>query len=271
MATAEHADDRLSALLPLLGVPLPSPTAVLADPDDARRRLRVWLTVSPTREIPAEAWPLLDALFADEATRRPVTPAADLPRLAGTGWGARVSVWRGDITTLAVDALVNAANNRMTGCWSPFHACVDNAIHSAAGPRLRQACEALMAERGRFEPTATATVTPAGALSARYVVHTVGPIVQTPPPTADDARLLARCYAACFDAVAGLDGVSSLAFCGISTGVFGYPPAAAAPVALAAVREALGRSATPEHVVFVTYTAAEHEVFSAAVQEALRG
>jgi O-acetyl-ADP-ribose deacetylase (regulator of RNase III) len=264
-------DDRLSELLPLLGVPLPSPEAVLAEPTDARRRLRVWLTVSPTREIPAAAWPLLDALFADEAARRPVTRAADLPRLAATGWGARVSVWRGDITTLAVDALVNAANNRMTGCWSPFHACVDNAIHSAAGPRLRQACEALMAERGRFEPTATATVTPAGALSARYVVHTVGPIVRTPPPTPDDAALLARCYSACFDAVAGRDDVASLAFCGISTGVFGYPPAAAAPVALAAVRDALARSASPEHVVFVTYTAAEHEVFVAAVQEALRG
>ena len=264
-------DDRLSELLPLLGVPLPAPEATLADPDDARKRLRLWLTVNSTRAIPAEAWPLLDALFADEAARRNVTRAADLPRLATTGWGARVSVWRGDITTLAVDALVNAANDRMTGCWSPFHACVDNAIHSAAGPRLRQTCEALMAERGRFEPTATATVTLAGALSARYVVHTVGPIVRTPPPTADDAALLARCYAACFDAVAGHDDVSSLAFCGISTGVFGYPPAAAAPVALAAVRAALTRSPSPEHIVFVTYTAAEHEVFVAAVQEALRG
>ncbi len=270
MAT-ELQTDHLSELLPLLGVPLPAPATVLADPHDARRRLRAWLTVSPTREIPAAAWPLLDTLFADEAARRAVTRAADLPRLAATGWGARVSVWRGDITTLAVDALVNAANDRLTGCWSPFHACVDNAIHSAAGPRLRQACEAIMAERGRFEPTATATVTPAGGLSARYVIHTVGPIVRTPPPTSDDARLLARCYTACLEAVAGRDDVDSLAFCGISTGVFGYPPAAAAPVALAAVRAALARSPAPEHVVFVTYTADEHEVFVAAVQEALRG
>jgi O-acetyl-ADP-ribose deacetylase (regulator of RNase III) len=263
------ASDRLSELLPLLDVPLPSPAAALADPTDARRRLRLWLTVNSTRAIPTAAWPLLDALFADEAARRPVTRSADLPRLAATGWGARVSVWRGDITTLAVDALVNAANHHLTGCWSPFHACVDNAIHSAAGPRLRQACEALMTERGRPEPTATATVTPAGALSARFVVHTVGPIVRTSPPTPDDARLLARCYTACLEAVAGREDVTSLAFCGISTGVFGYPPAEAAPVALAAVREALQRLPAPEHIVFVTYTAAEHAIFEAAVRACL--
>lgn len=245
--------------------------AILRLLPEAHTSLRVWLTANSTRDIPAEAWPLLDAHFAALAARRAVTRAADLPRLAASGWGARVSVWQGDITALGVDALVNAANRGLTGCWTPFHACVDNAIHSAAGPRLRAACEAIMAERGRPEPTATATVTSAGALSARYVVHTVGPIVRTPAPTAEDARLLARCYTACVEAVAGRADVASLAFCGISTGVFGYPPAAAAPVALAAVREALERGAAPEHIVFVTYTSTAHAIFAAAIEEALRG
>jgi O-acetyl-ADP-ribose deacetylase (regulator of RNase III) len=236
---------------------------------DARRRLQALLTRAAPGSLPASAWPSLDAIFATEAAARRTTCARALPRLATAGFGAHASLWRGDITTLEAGAIVNAANEGLTGCYAPFHRCVDNAIHSAAGPRLREACGAIMAARGRPEPTATATVTRGAFLPARFVLHTVGPIVDTRAPTAEHASLLARAYAACLERAADV-GAEEVAFPSLSTGVFGYPIALASRVAIAAVRAFVERSAAPPHVVFVTYSAEDTEVYERALEEVCR-
>lgn len=241
-----------------------------AAPEVARRRLRARLTALPPGEVPPQAWPMLDALWAAEAARRTNVRAANLPRLAASGWASRVSLWQGDITALEVDAIVNAANSGLTGCYQPFHACVDNAIHTAAGPRLREECGRIMALRNRPEPTATATPTGGHFLPARYVVHTVGPIVRGPVPNEGDERALRACYSACLEAAASLPEAKGLAFCGISTGVFGYPTALAAPVAIATVRSFLEQEPRIEQVVLVTYSAADQAEYSAMTQELLR-
>lgn len=154
--------------------------------------------------------------------------------IAPTARDARLSIWQGDITTLAADAVVNAANAEMTGCWRPLHACIDNAIHTYAGVQLRLECARIMERQGHPEPTARAKVTGAYNLPARRVIHTVGPIAQG-SPTDLHRRELAGCYRACLDA-ATAEGLSSIAFCCISTGVFGFPRKEAARIAVDTVR-----------------------------------
>ena len=170
---------------------------------------------------------LLQGLIAEAGITR-VEDVAPCPA------DARVGLWRGDITTIAADAIVNAANSAMTGCWQPLHSCIDNAIHTFAGVQLRLECARIMAAQGHPEPTAQAKVTGAYNLPCRRIIHTVGPIAQG-MPTARHRRELARCYAACLDAAAA-EGLASVAFCCISTGVFGFPQAEAAQIAVEAVR-----------------------------------
>lgn len=228
--------------------------------------LRSHLTTRAPRTIPDAAWPHLDALFAREAARRTPIRASTLPRLADRGPGARVSFHRGDVTRLDAGAIVNAANAGLTGCYRPFHACVDNAIHTAAGPRLRDAC----ADAADTHTGAGPLVTRGAFLPASWVLHAVGPIVGGGAPSAADAAELARVYRSCLAAAAEI-GVESVAFPSISTGVFGYPIAQAARVALLATKDALaspaGLAAAPPHVVFVTFSREDEAVYAALAPE----
>lgn len=202
-----------------------------ASADELWLAFRSLVNVRPPWPAPAEFLAaqneLLQGLIAEAgvATLADTTPSPTDPRLR---------LWRGDITTLAVDAIVNAANSGMTGCWAPLHYCIDNAIHTFAGVQLRAACANLMAAQGHPEPTAQAKVTDGYNLPARYVIHTVGPIADG-RPTDTHRRQLAECYRACLDAAAAA-GLSSIAFCCISTGVFGFPQEEAASIAVATVR-----------------------------------
>ena len=180
-----------------------------------------------------------DALLRELVRRVGVTQVADLPPVAADAW---LSLWRGDITTLAADAIVNAANARMLGCWVPGHYCIDNAIHTYAGVQLRLECARLMDAQGYDEPTGRAKVTPAYNLPSRFVVHTVGPQVPTGEPTAAQEEQLASCYRASLDAAAAA-GVASLAFCCISTGEFRFPRERAARIAVGEVRARGGAAA----------------------------
>lgn len=171
---------------------------------------------------------LLQGLIADAG----VTSADSLPPAPVD---ARLALWRGDITTLAADAIVNAANSGMLGCWIPGHYCIDNAIHTYAGVQLRLECARLMQAQGHEEPTGQAKVTPAYNLPARWVIHTVGPIANG-RPTETHRQQLAACYRSCLDAAVEHD-CRTVAFCCISTGVFGFPQVEAAQIAVATVRE----------------------------------
>lgn len=184
--------------------------------------------------IPADpGWlSMQDELLQGVIAEAGVTRVEDVPPVAAD---PRLRLWRGDITTLAADAIVNAANSQMLGCWVPGHHCIDNAIHTFAGVQLRLACAELMDAQGYEEPTGMAKITPAYNLPSRHVIHTVGPIAQG-RPTARHRLQLASCYRSCLD-LAAKGGLHSVVFCCISTGIFGFPQREAAEIAVRVVRE----------------------------------
>ena len=190
-----------------------------------------------------EPWPAdRDLLAAQDELLQGLIAEAGITAIEDTAASPldpRLRLWRGDITTLATDAIVNAANDGMTGCWAPLHYCIDNAIHTFAGIQLSLECARLMQEQGHPEPTGRAKVTPAYNLPSRHVIHTVGPIANG-RPTQEHRALLASSYRACLDAAAQADD-SSVAFCCISTGVFGFPSEQAAPLAVEAIRTWLAK------------------------------
>ena len=155
-------------------------------------------------------------------------------------------LWQGDITRLKVDAIVNAANAQMLGCFHPLHKCIDNAIHSAAGVQLREECHRLMLQQGHPEPTGQAKITKAYNLPCKYVIHTVGPIIPDGIPTELQKEQLTSCYRnimACVDE----NGLESVAFCCISTGEFRFPNQLAAEIAVQTVKDYL--NAHPDCIV----------------------
>ena len=144
-----------------------------------------------------------------------------------------LTIWQGDITRLKVEAIVNAANAQALGCWAPLHNCIDNCIHSAAGIQLRKECADKM--QGRLLATGDAFITQGYNLPARYVIHTVGPIIPDGVPTKEQEEQLAQCYRSCLD-LAEQNGLESIAFCCISTGVFHFPNELAAKIAIETVK-----------------------------------
>ena len=232
-------------------------------PDDAegqRALLRALVNVRPPKPVTDEFLAVQDAYLAQRIQQRGVTQVRELVPVAEDGPLARVRLWQGDITTLAADAIVNAANDQMLGCFVPGHSCIDNAIHTFAGVQLRLACAEVMASRGRPEPTGTATVTDGYNLPARRVVHTVGPIVAGRRPGAREEFLLRSCYRSCLDAAHDA-GCESVAFCCISTGVFGYPADAAARVAVNTVAEWLEGDGSGMVVVFNVFTDTDLHIY----------
>ena len=145
-------------------------------------------------------------------------------------------LWQGDITRLRVDAIVNAANSRLLGCFHPLHKCIDNAIHSAAGVQLREECHRLMLQQGHPEPTGRAKITKAYNLPCKYVIHTVGPIIPNGIPADFQKEQLASCYRSIM-ACADENGLESVAFCCISTGEFRFPNQLAAKIAVQTVKD----------------------------------
>ena len=166
----------------------------------------------------------------------------------------------GDITRSHADAIVNAANSGMTGCYVPGHRCIDNCIHTFAGVQLRSACARLMAQQGHEEPTGQAKLTPAFNLPCRYVLHTVGPIVTGRVP-APNRTLLASCYCACLTKAAEA-GLESIAFCCISTGVFCFPNEDAAEIAVQTVKEFLQTPTTIKKVIFNVFKDLDKEIYT---------
>lgn len=216
-----------------------------------RQALRALLTVREPGRLDPSMNAALDALLGGERQARQVVDPLTLPTIGETA----MTVWRGDITTLAADVIVNAANNALLGCFRPMHSCVDNAIHEVAGPRLRADCARIMTMQGAPEATGTAKITRGYHLPARYVLHTVGPIVDGPLALWHE-EALEDSYRSCLDVAAEVADIRTVAFCGISTGVFGFPKQRAASLALDTVRGWLG--AHPgrfDRVVFTTFGA----------------
>ena len=184
-----------------------------------------------------------DEYLQEEIAQKGITSIDDLEPIKPD-----IYLWQGDITTLKCDAIVNAANSGMTGCYIPNHRCIDNAIHTFAGVELRLACEELMEQQGYPEPTGQAKITPAFNLPCRYVLHTVGPIISG-RVTKEDKELLASCYRSCLE-LAAENKLESVAFCCISTGEFHFPNDLAAEIAVATVKDFLKKQTSVKKVIF---------------------
>ena len=211
-----------------------------------RRLLRSLMNVRPPMPLAPEFLEVQDALLSTEREEKGVVDGDALPPTAGD---PRLVLWQGDITRLRADAIVDADNSALLGCFAPCHSCIDNAIHSAAGLQLRAECNRLMEAQGHAEPTGRAKLTRGYALPARYVLHTVGPIVHG-GVTRADREALASCYRSCLS-LAAERGLRSVAFCCISTGEFHFPNQEAAEIAVRTVREFLEQQTTSvERVIF---------------------
>ena len=197
---------------------------------------------------------LQDEYLKAEIAANGVTDLADLsPATDG------IYLWQGDITTLRCDAIVNAANSGMTGCYVPCHGCIDNCIHTYAGVQLRLACAELMAAQGHEEETGRAKITPAYNLPCKFVLHTVGPIIRG-RVTETDRELLASCYRSCLE-LARENGLRSVAFCCISTGEFRFPNDQAAEIAVRTVKECRERMGDDIEVIFNVFKNVDYKIY----------
>lgn len=169
-------------------------------------------------------------------------------------------IWQGDITALRIEAIVNAANTEMLGCLIPNHNCIDNIIHTKAGAELRLECAELMKKQGRKEAVGRAKITSAYNLPADYVIHTVGPVVQDERVSQMKQDLLAKCYKSCLE-LARQKEIKTIAFCSISTGVFGYPKEKAAEIAVNTVQEYLEETGSEIKVVFNVFSKDDLKIY----------
>lgn len=225
---------------------------------EKRALLRKLMNIRLPGRLDPELMAMQDMELARQKEEKGVVDVAGLPPVKP---GSKIRLWRGDITRLNADAIVNAANSQLLGCFSPLHNCVDNVIHSAAGMGLREECFEIMARQGREEETGRAKITRGYNLPSKWVIHTVGPIVDD-KPDAENERGLASCYTSSL-ALADSKGLKSIAFCCISTGVFGYPNADAARTAIAAVRGWLEKhpETSIESVIFNVFKAEDFEIY----------
>lgn len=261
--------------------------------DKKQKERRIWLIRELQREMPQyqdiripvtekEQWNLLRSLF----NVRPPYPASqeflkvqdeylselvrsrgivDAESLPVSELDPRITLWQGDITTLRCDAIVNAANSALLGCWQPCHSCIDNMIHSLSGVQLRIKCNEIIQEQGHEEETGTAKITPAYNLPCKYVLHTVGPIISG-PLRKEDCDLLAGCYQSCLELAAG-NNVRSVAFCCISTGVFHFPQQRAAEIAVETVRQFLETDSSIDRVIFNVFTDRDLSIYQKLLGE----
>ena len=226
-------------------------------PTDAERQkilLRGLMNVRNPHPISPEFLEIQDTYLWEETAQKGITDIRDLPPLQ-----PGLYLWQGDITTLKCDAIVNAANSGLTGCYIPNHRCIDNAIHTYAGVELRLACEAIIRAQGHLEPTGRAKITPAFNLPCKYVLHTVGPIIGSQVADRDQA-LLASCYRSCLELAAMYD-LESVAFCCISTGEFHFPNNLAAEIAVSTVKEFLKQQTSVKKVIFNVFKDLDRQIY----------
>ncbi len=200
------------------------------DSNSQKYLLRSLMNVRVPGDISKEFLDIQDEYLKEENLNKGIVTIDDIERLQ-----TDLYLYKGDITRLKADAIVNAANSGMTGCYMPSHNCIDNCIHTFAGIELRNYCDQLMKKQGHQEPTGKAKITPAFNLPCNYVIHTVGPIVDG-TLTNKHKDLLKSCYLECLK-LANEINIDSIAFCCISTGVFMFPNDIACEIAINTVKE----------------------------------
>ena len=219
--------------------------------------LRSLMNVRPPRPISNDFLKIQDEYLTERNIERGIT---DVDTLAPVKSDSRLYIWQGDITTLKCDAIVNACNSQMLGCFSPMHACIDNFIHTYAGMELRLKMHEIMAKQGHEEETGKAKITSGYNLPTKYILHTVGPIIQW-KVTKEDEDLLASCYTECLKLAADT-GVESIAFCCLSTGVFRFPQQRAAEIATSTVKQYLNKDSRIKKVIFNVFKDEDLKIYS---------
>ena len=241
------------------------------DYQEKRRTLRSLMNIRMPGAMAPEVLEVQDEFLREEAAEKGIVTLEEIPTAARQygsrkSFGDKISVWQGDITRLQVGAIVNAANSQMLGCFHPCHGCIDNAIHSAAGIELREACSQYMEHRkvqyGKAyeEPTGRAVLTEGYNLPAEYVIHTVGPIVygNLTEKLKEDLR---NCYKNILKCCVE-HGIRSVAFCCISTGEFHFPNDEAARIAVAEVRKYLEKHQEDfDRVIFNVFKDVDRELY----------
>lgn len=225
-----------------------------ADETAGKRLLRSLLNIRPPKTISNEFLKVQNAYLQEECTQKGIVSPADLtPAQPG------IYLWQGDITRLSTDAVVNAANSALLGCFVPCHCCIDNAIHSAAGVELRLECNQIMKRQKTKEPVGKAKLTGAYNLPCRYVLHTVGPMIRG-AVTRRDCDLLSDCYRSCLD-LASAYQLHSIAFCCISTGEFHFPNKEAAKIAIQTVQDYQKKNQNAPEVIFNVFKDSDYEIY----------
>lgn len=226
------------------------PTDFLAQ----KQLLRGLMNIRPPRPISQSFLRIQDAYLQEEQRKKGIVSLDTLSPIQ-----PGIYLWRGDITTLSCDAIVNAANSGITGCYVPNHHCIDNCIHTFAGVQLRLACANLMQQQGYAEPTGQAKITPAYNLPCRYILHTVGPIISGRVSRKDRAAL-ASCYHSCLE-LAAAHQLESVAFCCISTGEFHFPNEQAAEIAVQTVQQFLRQETSVKQVIFNVFKDVDQAIY----------
>lgn len=224
------------------------------DEQGQKTLLRSLFNIRMPLPVTEEFLTVQNAYLQEETRRKGITALADLEPVQ-----KEIYLWRGDITTLQCDGIVNAANSQMLGCFVPCHGCIDNAIHTYAGVQLRLECSELMKQQGHEEETGRAKLTKAYNLPCRYVPHTVGPIVHG-SFTKKDKELLASCYQSCLE-LAERNGLKSIAFCCISTGEFHFPNDKAAQIAVETVKRYKEQAHSKIEVIFNVFKELDYNIY----------
>ena len=223
--------------------------------DEQKLLLRALMNVRLPKKINKEFLTVQNEYLSAEISEKGITDVSELEPIQNG-----LYIWQGDITTLKCDAIVNAANSGMTGCYVPNHRCIDNCIHTYSGIQLRNTCAEIMKKQGQSEPTGTAKITPAFNLPSRYIIHTVGPIING-YVTEKDCKLLADCYSSSLELAAD-NGLESIAFCCISTGEFHFPNDKAAEIAVNTVKSFMNKETSVKKVIFNVFKDMDKEIYT---------
>ena len=247
-------DSKLDRLINFLLDEMPEYKHYAANITDKRILLRSLMNIRPPMILDEEFLELQDEFLSHELELKGVIDSDSLPEIY-----PGISLWQGDITRLKAGAIVNAANNKLLGCFIPCHRCIDNAIHSSAGLQLRDECYKLMLAQGHDELTGHAKITSAYNLPCDYVIHAVGPIV-TGALTQRHCDELETCYKSCLE-LAVKNNIESLAFCCISTGEFHFPNDIAAKIAVKTVKNFLEKSRSIKKIIFNVFKDLDYEIY----------
>jgi O-acetyl-ADP-ribose deacetylase (regulator of RNase III) len=231
------------------------------DMEEQRALLRALMNVREPKEISPEFEKIQNSYLQKRALEKGIK---NIRSITPSPLDKRLFLWKGDITRLNADAIVNAANSALLGCFVPNHNCIDNQIHTFAGIQLRNACENIMEKQGHAEPNGQAKITDAYNLPAKYVIHTVGPVVHE-MITEQNEEDLKSCYWNILK-LADEKGLESVAMCCISTGVFGYPNKAAANTAFKTVRKYLEKKGSSLKVIFNVFKDEDEAIYKKLLQ-----